>query len=465
MHVLAKKCVKKFQETRTLNSHSAKIGAAIVEFDVRRQMFLHPGEIFFRASGVYDEQKTLLADAVYDQVINDSGAVIEEKSVLAGTDIELVDVVSQHSVEPFARSTSFDNQLSHVRDIENTDGISHGLMFLHDAGVLHRHEPPGEWNYSRAELYVPFIKWRFLRRGFTHAGKLEFRDRVRNAVRRQGRLKRVYLENETREPYAGATMSWLDKLERRLGFLGIPGLIRIVIGFTALVWALMWLNPNFRSALDLDPARIRHGEVWRLVTYIFIPQTQSPLWIIFALWFLWWIGEGLEQAWGAFRLSLYFFAGMIGTTAAAFFFGARFSNSMLYASLFFAFARFYPDQVIYLLFILPVKIKWVAWVSGFFFLFGFVVGSGSYRMALVAALSNYVIFFGPEIIYEARHRGEVSARRKRYAQSSRSETEPLHKCAVCGATELSDANLDFRISRDGEEYCMAHLPKAETPAR
>ena len=201
------------------------------------------------------------------------------------------------------------------------------------------------------------------------------------------------------------------------------------------------------------------------MTYIFIPQTQSPLWIIFALWFLWWIGEGLEQAWGAFRLSLYFFVGMIGTTVAAFFFGARFSNSMLYASLFFAFARFYPDQVIYLLFILPVKIKWVAWVSGFFFLFGFVVGSGSYRMALVAALSNYVIFFGPEIIYEARHRGEVSARRKRYAQSSRSETEPLHKCAVCGATELSDANLDFRISRDGEEYCMAHLPKAETPAR
>ena len=163
--------------------------------------------------------------------------------------------------------------------------------------------------------------------------------------------------------------------------------------------------------------------------------------------------------------SIYFFVGMIGTTVAAFFFGARFSNSMLYASLFFAFARFYPDQVIYLLFILPVKIKWVAWVSGFFFLFGFVVGSGSYRMALVAALSNYVIFFGPEIIYEARHRGEVSARRKRYAQSSRSETEPLHKCAVCGATELSDANLDFRISRDGEEYCMAHLPKAETPAR
>jgi hypothetical protein len=113
---------------------------------------------------------------------------------------------------------------------------------------------------------------------------------------------------------------------------------------------------------------------------------------------------------------------------------------------------------------LPAKIKWMAWVSAAFLLFGFVVSTNSYRMALVAALANYLIFFGPEIIHDARHRGEVSARRKRYAQSARSEAEPLHKCAVCGATELSDPNLDFRVARDGEEYCMAHLPKAATPA-
>jgi hypothetical protein len=93
------------------------------------------------------------------------------------------------------------------------------------------------------------------------------------------------------------------------------------------------------------------------------------------------------------------------------------------------------------------------------------MNSNSYRMALVAAFMNYLIFFGPEILYEARHRGEVSARRKRFATQSRSEAEPLHKCAVCGATELSDPNLDFRVSRDGEEYCMAHLPRAESPAR
>ena len=70
-------------------------------------------------------------------------------------------------------------------------------------------------------------------------------------------------------------MAWLDKLERRLGFLAVPGLMRIVVGLTALVFALASLVPGFTSMLDLDPARVLHGEVWRLVTYIFLPQTAS----------------------------------------------------------------------------------------------------------------------------------------------------------------------------------------------
>ena len=261
--------------------------------------------------------------------------------------------------------------------------------------------------------------------------------------------------------YFRPAMTWLDKLERRFGFLAIPGLIRIVIAFTALAWALMWLNPNFRFALDLDPARIRHGEVWRLVTYIFVPQTLS-FWIVLALWFLWFIGEGLERAWGPFRLTLYFFVGMIGTTVAAFFFGSNFSNGMLIASLFFAFARFYPDEVIYILFILPVKIKWLAWVFAAFLLLGFVLNSNSYRAALIASFANYFIFFGPEIFRQATHRHEVSTRRRRFDAHSRNADEALHRCAVCGATELTDPNLDFRVARDGEEYCIAHLPKPQT---
>lgn len=240
--------------------------------------------------------------------------------------------------------------------------------------------------------------------------------------------------------------------------------MRILVGFTALVFGLVWLNPGFSSFLDLDPARIRHGELWRLLTYIFLPNTTG-IWIILVLWFLWWIGEGLERAWGPFRLTLYFLVGMLGTTAAAFFFGAKFSNSMLISSLFFAFAHFYPDQVIYIFFILPAKIKWVAWAMAAFLLLGFVTNGNSYRMAMVAAFGNYLLFFGPEIIHKARHRSEVSARRKRFDAESRTDAEPLHKCAVCGATEASDPNLDFRVASDGEEYCVAHLPKTQTPAQ
>src|SRR5246127_4899987 len=227
-------------------------------------------------------------------------------------------------------------------------------------------------------------------------------------------------------------MTWLDKLERRFGFLGIPGLIRIVIGFTALVYVLVYLNRGFELFLTLDPDLILRGQVWRLVTYIFLPQTFSPLWVLLALWFLWFIGEGLERAWGPFRLTLYFFVGMIGTTVAAFFFGSNFSNGMLIASFFFAFARFYPDEVVYILFILPVKIKWLAWVFAAFLLLGFVLNSNSYRAALIAAFANYFIFFGPEIVRQATHRHEVSTRRRRFDAHSRDADQALHRCAVCG---------------------------------
>ncbi|HZR78253.1 MAG TPA: rhomboid family intramembrane serine protease, partial [Chthoniobacterales bacterium] len=226
-------------------------------------------------------------------------------------------------------------------------------------------------------------------------------------------------------------MSLLNKMERRLGFLAIPGLPRILVGFAALVFGLAWMLPAYVSILTLDPEKIRHGEVWRLITYIFIPQTQSPLWFLFALWFLWWVGEGVERAWGPFRLTLYVLVGMIGTTAAAFLFGSNFSNSMLLMSLFLAFAHFYPEEVIYILFILPMRVKWLAWIAGAFLLVGFFIGTNSYRASLVAALANYLIFFGPDFFSKAKHHHDVTTRRRKFEELSRTEAEPLHKCAVC----------------------------------
>ena len=150
-----------------------------------------------------------------------------------------------------------------------------------------------------------------------------------------------------------------------------------VVALNALVFVLVSLNKGFDSYLALDIARVRAGEVWRLVTYIFVPQTGHVLLVAVALWFLWFIGDGLERAWGAFRLTLYFLVGMIGTTAAAVLSNSQFSSQMLFTTLFFAFAHFYPDEIIYVFFILPLKIKWIAWAYAGFLLLGFATQSNS----------------------------------------------------------------------------------------
>ena len=151
---------------------------------------------------------------------------------------------------------------------------------------------------------------------------------------------------------------------------------------------------------------------------------------------------------------------MIGTTIAAFLFGAQFSNTMLASSLFFAFATFYPNEQIYLFFFLPVKVKWLAWVSAGLLFFGFAANPNSYRVALIIAFANYLLFFGPELLRAVRNRQEVASRRRRFEENARPGEETLHRCATCGATELTNPNLEFRVSRDGEEYCLAHLPSA-----
>ncbi len=266
-------------------------------------------------------------------------------------------------------------------------------------------------------------------------------------------------------------MSWSDKLERRFSFLAVPGLLRYVAALTALVFILYKIDRSYLALIDLNPAAVEQGQLWRLVTYIFNPALGSfipaPDWFnaAFSVLFLIWAGDRLEEAWGSLRLTLFFLVGMIGTTIAAFFFGAAFSNSMLLTSIFFAFARFYPDVVIFFAYILPLKVKWIAWGYAAILFFQFAMGSMQFRSAMIAALANYFIFFGRDIFQQARHRRQVASRRERYDSDVRSSSdEPLHKCKTCGKTERDDPYLEFRVARDGEEYCVPHLPSAQAAA-
>ena len=265
-------------------------------------------------------------------------------------------------------------------------------------------------------------------------------------------------------------MKWIDRSERNFGHLAIPNLIRGITALNALVFVLYKMNPRVLDLLTLDPQAVLHGEVWRLVTYVFIPSVGGPIidWLVAALyiWYLWWLGDGLESALGSFRVNLFYLLGMLGTTTAAFFTGANFATAMLNSTLFFAFARFYPEMMIYLMALVPVKVKWMAWFSGFWLVFGFIGRDWDYRLALLAAFANYFLFFGREIFQDAAHRRTVQARRQKFESSQRPDDEALHRCEVCGRTENVAPELEFRVAKDGHEYCTEHLPKpASTTAQ
>lgn len=264
-------------------------------------------------------------------------------------------------------------------------------------------------------------------------------------------------------------MKLLDRAERRFGHLAIPHLLHVIAFLLACAFILSKVNPYFVGMLTLDPDEVMKGQVWRLVTYLFIPPGRGaifPDWVaaVFYISFLIWVGSGLEQALGVFRLNLYCFMSMVGITVAAFFLGENLSTFIFFQSLFFAFARFYPEEWIYIYFILPVKIKWLAWIDGALLVFMFTVGGISLKVALIVGLSNYIVFFGREIFLAAQHRQEVAGRRRRFQSATRqSDDEAMHRCATCGRTELAHPELEFRVSRDGHEYCLEHLPKASPP--
>ena len=114
------------------------------------------------ASRVYDEQVLLLVDAIYDQIVNNPAAIIEQKRVLTHANVEPLDIVGPRAIEPIARIGAIDDKLAHVRNVEDADIVPHCLMFLDDAGVLNGHQPAGEWNHFRSESHVLIVKQRFL---------------------------------------------------------------------------------------------------------------------------------------------------------------------------------------------------------------------------------------------------------------------------------------------------------------
>jgi len=282
---------------------------------------------------------------------------------------------------------------------------------------------------------------------------------IKNVADRNALEMHLKVEPLDRNDDGGRLVTILDRLEHHLSRFAITGLIRYVVACNAMVFVLYLAQPEILAWLALSPQLILEGQVWRLVTWIFIPNTTSPIFIIFFLMFTWWLGEMLESTWGTFRLNLYYLLGMAGCTVAAFLFGASGANFILSLSLLLALATLAPDQEILFLFF-PLKLKWVACLS-LIYPWGFLFVTEGFGMQIMIAicLLNYFLFFGPSLFREMRQTNQVATRRARF-EANKITDESLHKCATCSITEITHPEVDFRVAGNGHEYCVEHLPSS-----
>ena len=266
-----------------------------------------------------------------------------------------------------------------------------------------------------------------------------------------------------------------DRLRRISEHCAVPGLIRYVVLFNALVFILHLLAPGYLSVLELNPALVLRGEIWRLITWIFIPETLSPFWIFFSLLFLLYLGDGLETAMGAASLTSFYLCGILLCTLVSFAFGLSGqgisigrANTFLNLSLLLAYATVYPDFKVLVFFILPVRIAWLALFSAFIMILSALGQPLIVAATLGAAFLNYLLFFHAELRSHlgilkngaAKFSGLPSQRKPRgQTQGQKSQPiETLHRCEACGNTESSHPDIDFRVTADGREFCREHLP-------
>lgn len=295
-------------------------------------------------------------------------------------------------------------------------------------------------------------------------------------------------------------MNWLNKLEKKFGRFAIPNLIVWLIGAYSIGYVLEMVHPEIMNYLNFQPHLILKGQIWRIVTWIFQPTSSGILSLLIMMVFYYQLGTALERTWGTFRFNAYLFGGMIFTVLgtlvlygviyllfgpsvalmASGLMGDLVSTQYINMSIFLAFATLYPNMQVMLYFIIPIKMKWMAWVYAAIIVLDIIstfsnlyYGYGSLTLAvwitvikavtIIMSLLNFLIFFLSTRNLQRYTPHEIH-RRQKFKQQMR-EPRPgsgitKHKCAVCGRTEVTNPELEFRFCSKCEgnyEYCQDHL--------
>ena len=274
--------------------------------------------------------------------------------------------------------------------------------------------------------------------------------------------------------------------------LGIPDLIKyIALGNVFVYIADMLTNGWVSMFIRFYPELILQGQVWRLVTFIFSPLSVGggfwgPFFFAVTTYFYYWIGSSLERQWGSTRFTVFYGLGVLLNIVVGIvtyllmpitsnLSGYYFETATMYyvnLSMFFSFATLYPDMQVLLYGIIPLKVKWLAWLDAIFFtydIFGYLTGHTPLRALLpVIVILNYLIFFWEDLMSvlgrgseRIRYRTSPQTINFKKAQKDVKERKGyLHKCAVCGLTDADDPNMEFRYSSKCNGYycyCMKHI--------
>lgn len=268
---------------------------------------------------------------------------------------------------------------------------------------------------------------------------------------------------------------------------GIPNLMLYISVGTLIVYFFTLIDPSnvLYRFLCFNRSAILHGQVWRLFTYIFIP-TSGGIWLFLLLFAYYGIGRMVEAVWGTLKFNLFYLCGVLIMDIAGLILGRTATTYYLNLSLFLALATMYPDNKVLLMYIIPIKMKYLAWVYLAFTVFDVIRGD----FFSIFALLNYFIFFGKDcrnVLPGADHVGSRKFQFKRnsgggnpnWANKYRSATgrrpgsgnhgeykkvvdAPTyrHKCTVCGRTDVSNPELEFRYCSKCNGYycyCQDHI--------
>ena len=271
-------------------------------------------------------------------------------------------------------------------------------------------------------------------------------------------------------------MKSIDRFCAKHPRFGIPNLMLYIIIANAVVYLFSQMDTTkfyFLYNLRFSPSHILAGEVWRLVTFMFIPEGGSNLlFVALSLYFYYFIGSSLEKTWGSGRFTVYYILGYLLLVIFGFIFWAFTGSSAVSAhylnlSMFFAFATLYPDTRVLLFFIIPIKIKWLALLDAAYFLYAFITLPFPINFVPVIAILNYLIFCGSDLRrslmplkYRVSKRNIEFKAAARKTEKQKASGAYVRQCSVCGKTEKDYPNLEFRYCSKCDGYhcfCQDHI--------